>query len=125
MNEATYKNPCDPTKRNLINGIILKSASGDNTSLCGINPSGITFGSSNNLFGPSITIQNLKDKSSVYSGFMIGITSANVLNNTQDGRVYVMYSNGTTGISTTNASSANTKIDPLFNSNKRFGFQVY
>ncbi len=56
---------------------------------------------------------------------MIGITSANVLNNTQDGRVYVINSNGTTGISTTNASSATTKIDPLFNSNKRFGFQVY
>jgi hypothetical protein len=29
------------------------------------------------------------------------------------------------GKSTTNASSATTKIDPLFNSNKRFGFQVY
>ena len=75
MNEAAYKNPCDPTNRNLINGIILKSAMGDNTSLCGINPSGITFGSSNNLFGPSIIIQNLKDKSSVYSGFMIGTAS--------------------------------------------------
>jgi hypothetical protein len=53
------------------------------------------------------------------------ITTANVLTNTQDGRVYIMYSNGTTGISNTTAASITTKINPVFNSNKRFGYQVY
>ncbi|HNL75642.1 MAG TPA: FG-GAP and VCBS repeat-containing protein, partial [Leptospiraceae bacterium] len=71
IGEATYKNACDPKNRNFINGLIFKSFTGDNTSLCGIKSlNNQSINSSTNV--PTVTIQNLKDKSTVYTGFMIG-----------------------------------------------------
>lgn len=70
---ATFDNPCDLKGNTFLRNYFVSLFTG-NSSICGINTTSLGSNASN-IPGPTITIQNLKDKSTAFTGFMIGSAS--------------------------------------------------